>query len=438
MTGTVSVVVRRSTRVVMALDVEDLDVSYRARLSVDHMARLARAQTDVLPPPLEEAYRALVREAQRRHADQPARTYQMLPLEEAHKLVGPTALDELQRLHLCTQYPDRDDPLVQIAPPSVGLSTLMMAGAAGWAAWLEAALTAVREVGVFSPQTLAQVGSASPADSGGAVCATCGRTGTADGSAGDGAAAADDVRMITDWNEVVALTGPYGLMQRAQVQFCEFSTAVTESPFSASMARVTTPFMQAVGVPYRVLYPRSMLELDAFHVGTAACIRSGEQARVVDDDAIPGKMMIVDGGSSVPDRTALVACTATGTRRAALIQNPQMVDMHQRLFEAEWEHGVPLAIGPDGRLVEQTGSASTLEPRDQKLLELTPGRTAEAVARELKKSGYPGGTRTVYRQWEALRARLNARDNNELMLRAVDAGLISVDTILKGRSGHAR
>lgn len=425
----------------MALDlgnVEDVgdDVPWRARLSLEHMARLARPQAEVLPGPAREAYRALRFEVERRRAAQPERADVTLPLEVALKLTDQDTLDTLQRAKLCTQYPDREDPRVQIAPPDVGIQTLVIAGAAEWVAWLETVVSSAREVGVFSPQTLAQIGSAGPAgtaDSGGAVCSVCGGTG---GSAGTDESTADDITMITDWDEILRLTGPYGLMQRAQVQFCEFSTARTEAAFSAALARPATPFMRALGVPYRVLYPRSMLALDAFHVGTAACIASGEQARVVDDDAIPAKMKIVDGGSDSPYRTALVACSDTGARRAALIRNPRMVDMHQRLFDAEWERGVPLAVGSDGRLVEQTGS--DLDPRDQRILELTPGRTAEAVARELHKSGYPGGTRTVYRRWEALRARLDARDNDELMLFAVDAGLISVDTIRKGRAGHPR
>lgn len=128
-----------------------------------------------------------------------------------------------------------------------------------------------------------------------------------------------------------------------------------------------------MGVQYRVIYDRSLLE-DPRHVDRIRrCVRDGEQARTLAD--LPLKLMIVD------DDVAIVPLTSVGHEHegvSVFIRPSVLLDSMVAMFEALWVRSVPLQAGflPD--------AVGDMDPGMTEILGLlASGLKDEAIARHL-------------------------------------------------------
>lgn len=128
-----------------------------------------------------------------------------------------------------------------------------------------------------------------------------------------------------------------------------------------------------MGVQYRVIYDRSLLE-DPHHVDRIRrCVRDGEKARTLAD--LPLKLMIVD------DDVAIVPLTSVGHEHedvSVFIRPSVLLDSMVAMFEALWVRSVPLQAG---FLPDEVGD---MDPGMTEILGLlASGLKDEAIARHL-------------------------------------------------------
>lgn len=388
-------------------NVRGQDVPYATRVRLDYIRRLAR-RAGTLTDSIVDAYECLVAEAERRaRAEEPPRTDLALTFEQATRLVqSQDVLDALANAKLLTQFPDEDVPRIEVAPTDFVLTMQLLSSVTSVGDLLEETLSAWRAAGSIGHESLAKL------SQGGDSTTNVG--GLLDGNM---------FKLITTREDILALTGPFGLLSRAQKRFSEFLTHGSEMQFTETMARLKPPVLKERGAPYRVVYERSLLQLQAFHNGTRACIESGEEARVV--DRLPVKMKIARGDRSADD-LALIALNNTGASKALLARNAFVVDALQMLFDFVWKEAVPLEVGTDGRLVERAlPGAVGLSPREQKIIQLSAqGMSASAIANALRKEGDDVSPRTVQRDRDEMRKKLGAASQFDFGVRAAIAGWV--------------
>ena len=140
---------------------------------------------------------------------------------------------------------------------------------------------------------------------------------------------------------------------------------------------------------YRVLYHQSALEIPGRMDDVWRRVQHGERARV--SSHVPMKMVLAD------DQQALIPVTSDGkaAEAAYLVHPSSMLDAFSELFEALWEHAIPL---------NRIGAGEEKPVIDPQLLGLlASGATDETIARALGWS-----VRTVHRHVHRMMAAVGA------------------------------
>ncbi|MFJ4696486.1 TrmB family transcriptional regulator [Streptomyces sp. NPDC088766] len=164
----------------------------------------------------------------------------------------------------------------------------------------------------------------------------------------------------------------------------------------------------ADGVVCRAVYGTLALADPAIAEGVAACVRAGEQARLA--HRIPIKLAVAD------DSLALLPLSwSDAAHHTALLVHPcGLLDALSALFEAVWDHAVPLSLTPDDRI----RPVSTISDEDRYLLSLlVAGLTDEAAAARLGVS-----RRTVVRRVTHMMDLADARSRLQLGWQAYERG----------------
>lgn len=162
-------------------------------------------------------------------------------------------------------------------------------------------------------------------------------------------------------------------------------------------------------VSYRTVYDQAALTIPGRMVEIWAGIRQGERARVA--ATLPMKMGIAD------DRLALIPIsTADVSVEAAYLVHPSsLLDALSELFEALWNHAIPLNQAP--RAGED---GSSITERDAELIGLlAAGATDETIARTLGWS-----VRTVHRHVHRIMVSVGAETRFQAGMEAVRRGWV--------------
>jgi DNA-binding CsgD family transcriptional regulator len=157
------------------------------------------------------------------------------------------------------------------------------------------------------------------------------------------------------------------------------------------------------GLTYRVLYHQSALEIPGRMDDVWRRIQHGERARV--SSHVPMKMVLAD------DRLALIPVThgEQAAEAAYLVHPSSMLDAFSELFEALWDHAVPL---------NRVSVAEERPAVDRQLLGLlASGATDESIARTLGWS-----VRTVHRHVHRMMAEVGAETRFQAGMEAVRRG----------------
>ncbi|MFE0176568.1 helix-turn-helix domain-containing protein [Streptomyces sp. NPDC059002] len=143
------------------------------------------------------------------------------------------------------------------------------------------------------------------------------------------------------------------------------------------------------GVSYRVVVERAVLDLPTGLAELSAAIGRDEQVRVV--DRVPTKLVIADGS------LAMVPLTSRTAEPAALVVHASgLLESLSGLFEAVWRDALPLRLGEDGALTEDSPEGP--DGTDLEILSLLlAGLTDASVAKQLDL-----GLRTVQRRVKRL------------------------------------
>ncbi|MFL4909127.1 helix-turn-helix domain-containing protein [Streptomyces sp. MMS24-I2-30] len=171
---------------------------------------------------------------------------------------------------------------------------------------------------------------------------------------------------------------------------------------------------QRQGISHRVVYDRAAIAWPGRLAGDIlASVRAGEQARVRSE--LPLKMVICDS------RAAIVPFSSApgGQSAAYLVQRSPMLTALERLFEVEWERGVPLPLA-DGAAAPGSYDDGADEPDQvtRSLLSLlAAGLTDAAIARA---QGW--SERTTQRRIHRLMSQLGADTRFQAGLTAARRG----------------
>ena len=176
------------------------------------------------------------------------------------------------------------------------------------------------------------------------------------------------VELLTDWREISAAVHRLTTGSQQQVRAFDRPPYI-DRPGSNLEAQVRR---RRTGVTYRVIYDRAAVAWPGrLTADILPSIRTGEHARVRTE--LPLKLVIQDS------QTAIIPFSlARGGHSAAyLIHHSPMLAALEALFEAEWEHAVPLK--DTSPLTERSGQPDA-ETRALLVL-LTVGNTDAAIAR---------------------------------------------------------
>lgn len=380
---------------------------------LDHMRDLVQ-HGNVLPEDVFTAYEAMVLDADRRTPEGHSRRRRLsLPFDDGLALAHTRELlNELQESGLITQYPEQDEPYIEIAHPWIALITTLDRAFTQ----LQKQTTAIQaaQIGIQTHNAEMLVS----LDLGAEIAGS----GVEDGAGLDGR----QFEIIKDPNRIRDLTGDFALAMKAQKQFCEFSKIATDRQLSPGMARPVPPSRRKGSVSFRAVYEGMALGDETWQAGTRQCIESGEQARIY-RDPLPLKAKIVDGGTTSSGKVALVALTATGANEAMLVRNPFWVDLLQLTFDLVWDRAVPIVIDDDGRLIERpVPDADDLEPIQQQIIALMylKGVTDNQLVADLKALGFDREKHTIQRYRNSLKDLVGAKTHFQLAVEAERRGWV--------------
>ncbi|WP_353945444.1 helix-turn-helix transcriptional regulator [Streptomyces sp. HUAS MG91] len=220
---------------------------------------------------------------------------------------------------------------------------------------------------------------------------------------------------VHDLVEVV--TGAAAVTQRfLQIQLGateEVCALVTDSPVAVSGTdNVAEPQAVSRGVGYRVVIEREVLALPRGLIELSAAIRRDEQVRLV--DRVPTKMVIADRS------LALVPLTSRSAEPAALVVHASgLLESLSGLFEAVWRQALPLRLGEDGQVYENSPDGP--DAVDLGILSLLlAGLTDASVAKQLDL-----GLRTVQRRVKRLMELAGVTTRLQLGWHAFERGWVS-------------
>ncbi|WP_405691751.1 helix-turn-helix domain-containing protein [Streptomyces sp. NBC_00057] len=169
----------------------------------------------------------------------------------------------------------------------------------------------------------------------------------------------------------------------------EVCALVTGKPIAVSgMDNESEEQAATRGVSFRVVVEREVLALPSGILELSAALSRDEQCRVV--DRVPTKLVVADAS------LAMVPLTGRDAEPAALVVHASgLLESLMGLFEAVWRDALPLRLGENGWLEEEsTGPDAT----DLEILSLLlAGLTDVSVAKQLEL-----GLRTVQRRVKGL------------------------------------
>jgi DNA-binding CsgD family transcriptional regulator len=218
---------------------------------------------------------------------------------------------------------------------------------------------------------------------------------------GSGTGPSDTVRVLTDRQEISALSVELCLSARHQVHSLE--TEHFTRPPDPRAVRSLPPELVARGVQFRNVYAKAVLDLPGARQMLHAAVESGWQCRVY--PRLPMKMVLVD------EQAALLPLGPTGMEGALLVRAPVIVAALREFFELVWRSAIPI----DG-----AGSlpAAELPAEASQVLKLVlAGMTDAAIARYLGIS-----ERGVRRQVGTLLKHFGATNRITLAVSAVRKG----------------
>ncbi|MDG4822349.1 helix-turn-helix transcriptional regulator [Asanoa sp. WMMD1127] len=156
------------------------------------------------------------------------------------------------------------------------------------------------------------------------------------------------------------------------------------------------------GVRYRVVIERTVLEQEGGAADAAAALAAGEEVRVAEH--VPIKLVIADRAIGV-----LPMADESNQPTAIVVHRSGLLDALQALFDAVWHRALPLTLGPDGALEEQSTDGA-LFPLDRQVLALLlAGLTDRAIASQLGMS-----MRTVQRRVQRMMELAGVRTRMQL------------------------
>ncbi|MER5362199.1 helix-turn-helix domain-containing protein [Streptomyces sp. NPDC002785] len=192
----------------------------------------------------------------------------------------------------------------------------------------------------------------------------------------------------------------------------EVCALVTGKPIAVSgMENESEEQAATRGVSFRVVVEREVLALPSGITELSAALSRDEQCRVV--DRVPTKLVIADAV------LAMVPLTGRGAEPAALVVHGSgLLESLMGLFEAVWRDAMPLRLGEDGHLEEDsTGPDAT----DLEILSLLlAGLTDASVAKQLEL-----GLRTVQRRVKGLMELTGVSTRLQLGWHAYERGWVS-------------
>ncbi|MFF2328020.1 MULTISPECIES: helix-turn-helix domain-containing protein [unclassified Streptomyces] len=192
----------------------------------------------------------------------------------------------------------------------------------------------------------------------------------------------------------------------------EVCALVTGKPIAVSgMDNESEEQAATRGVSFRVVVEREVLSLPSGIMELSAALSRDEQCRVV--DRVPTKLVIADSA------LAMVPLTGRGAEPAALVVHASgLLESLRGLFEAVWRDAMPLRLGEDSRLDEEsTGPDAT----DLEILSLLlAGLTDASVAKQLEL-----GLRTVQRRVKGLMELTGVSTRLQLGWHAYERGWVS-------------
>ncbi|MEV6793617.1 helix-turn-helix domain-containing protein [Streptomyces sp. NPDC051320] len=165
------------------------------------------------------------------------------------------------------------------------------------------------------------------------------------------------------------------------------------------------------GVSFRVVIERGALSLPSGILELSAALSRDEQCRVV--DRVPTKLVVADA------TLAMVPLTGRGAEPAALVVHASgLLESLMGLFEAVWREAMPLRLGENGRVKEETTGP---DPTDLEILSLLlAGLTDASAAKQLEL-----GLRTVQRRVKGLMELTGATTRLQLGWHAYERGWVS-------------
>ncbi|MEV8565935.1 helix-turn-helix domain-containing protein [Streptomyces sp. NPDC051322] len=165
------------------------------------------------------------------------------------------------------------------------------------------------------------------------------------------------------------------------------------------------------GVSFRVVIEREALSLPSGILELSAALSRDEQCRVV--DRVPTKLVVADA------TLAMVPLTGRDAEPAALVVHASgLLESLMGLFEAVWREAMPLRLGENGRMKEETIGP---DPTDLEILSLLlAGLTDASVAKQLEL-----GLRTVQRRVKGLMELTGATTRLQLGWHAYERGWVS-------------
>ncbi|MFC9621359.1 helix-turn-helix domain-containing protein [Streptomyces sp. NPDC056930] len=192
----------------------------------------------------------------------------------------------------------------------------------------------------------------------------------------------------------------------------EVCALVTGKPIAVSgMENESEEQAATRGVSFRVVVEREVLALPSGITELSAALSRDEQCRVV--DRVPTKLVIADTA------LAMVPLTGRGAEPAALVVHASgLLESLMGLFEAVWREAMPLRLGENGRMEEESTGPDTADLEILSLL--LAGLTDASVAKQLEL-----GLRTVQRRVKGLMELTGVSTRLQLGWHAYERGWVS-------------
>ncbi|SCF69567.1 helix-turn-helix domain-containing protein [Streptomyces sp. Ncost-T10-10d] len=192
----------------------------------------------------------------------------------------------------------------------------------------------------------------------------------------------------------------------------EVCALVTGKPIAVSgMENESEEQAATRGVSFRVVVEREVLALPSGITELSAALSRDEQCRVV--DRVPTKLVIADTA------LAMVPLTGRGAEPAALVVHASgLLESLMGLFEAVWRDAMPLRLGENGRMEEESTGPDTADLEILSLL--LAGLTDASVAKQLEL-----GLRTVQRRVKGLMELTGVSTRLQLGWHAYERGWVS-------------